>query len=104
MTQFRIDSHEFWGTNKTIYEVMMIADQYGNVYSSGNPSGMAVDGFGRARVSQPLTLFDSSHRYNDNQLWYSSNTGAGNSTITFSATEEWTGEVATSNSKTLTTS
>jgi len=87
MTQYRIDTHEFWGTNKTIYEVVMLADQYGNRVSSGNPSGMAVDGFGRARVSQPLTLFDSSHRYNDNQLWYSSNTGAGNSTITFSANQ-----------------
>lgn len=87
MTQFRIDSHEFWGANKTIYEVMMIADQYGNIYSSGNPSGMAVDGFGRARTSTPFTLFDSSHRYSDNQLWYSSNTAAGNSTITFSANQ-----------------
>ncbi len=87
MTQYRIDTHEFWGTNKTIYEVVMLADQYGNRVSSGNPSGMAVDGFGRARSSLPLTLFDSSHRYADNQLWYSSNTGAGNSTITFSANQ-----------------
>ena len=44
MTQYRIDTHEFWGTNKTIYEVVMLADQYGNRVSSGNPSGMAVDG------------------------------------------------------------
>ena len=42
MTQYRIDTHEFWGTNKTIYEVVMLADQYGNRVSSGNPSGMAV--------------------------------------------------------------
>lgn len=30
---------------------------------------MASDAFGRMRVSNPLTLFDSSHRYTDNSLW-----------------------------------
>ena len=30
---------------------------------------MLVDAFGRIRVAQPLTLFDSSHRYRDNGLW-----------------------------------
>ena len=29
----------------------------------------ALDAFGRLRVSNPLTLFDSSHRYRDNGLW-----------------------------------
>lgn len=29
----------------------------------------ALDAFGRLRVSNPLTLFDSSHRYKDNGLW-----------------------------------
>ncbi len=29
----------------------------------------ATDSFGRLRTSSPLTLFDSSHRYGDNQLW-----------------------------------
>jgi hypothetical protein len=28
-----------------------------------------LDAFGRLRVSTPLTLFDSSHRYRDNNLW-----------------------------------
>lgn len=37
----------------------------------------ATDAFGRLRVSAPLTLFDSSHRYKDNGLWTtSSGTGA----------------------------
>jgi hypothetical protein len=44
----------------------MIADQYGGVVGPSNPSGTAVDAFGRARVSQPVTLFDSFHRYQDN--------------------------------------
>ena len=30
--------------------------------------GTNVDAFGRVRVSNPLTLFDSSHRYADNNL------------------------------------
>ena len=40
-------------------------------------NGTATDAFGRLRVSAPLTLFDSSHRYKDNGLWTtSSGTGA----------------------------
>jgi hypothetical protein len=38
-----------------------------------------LDAFGRLRTSNPLTLFDSSHRYNDNNLW-SSLTAVGGST------------------------
>ena len=30
---------------------------------------VASDAFGRQRVSSPLTLFDSSHRFDDNDLW-----------------------------------
>jgi hypothetical protein len=41
------------------------------------PGGTGSDAFGRLRVSNPLTLFDSSHRYKDNGLWTtSSGTGA----------------------------
>lgn len=35
---------------------------------SGN-FNMASDAFGRTRMSAPMTLFDSSHRYSDNSLW-----------------------------------
>jgi hypothetical protein len=73
MAQFRKDSHQYLADGKTIFEVMMLADQYGNLVGPANPSGMAVDAFGRSRVSQPLTLFDSSHRYKDNGLWSTSN-------------------------------
>lgn len=38
------------------------------------------DAFGRLRTSSPLTLFDSSHRYRDNNLW-SSLTAAGASVV-----------------------
>lgn len=38
---------------------------------------VASDAFGRQRVSQPLTLFDSSHRYADNNLWSTLTTTSG---------------------------
>ena len=43
--------------------------------------GTNVDAFGRMRVSNPLTLFDSSHRFTDNNLWVSSITGAASATF-----------------------
>ena len=46
---------------------------------------MANDAFGRLRVSSPLTLFDSSHRYADNGLWNTSTSTGG--TAVFSANE-----------------
>jgi hypothetical protein len=63
----------------------MLADQYGNNIGPANPSGVAVDAFGRMRTSLPLTLFDSSHRYNDNGLWATSNTAT--TTYVFSENE-----------------
>lgn len=85
MAQFRRDSHQYLPQETTIFEVVMLADQYGNLVGPANPSGMAVDAFGRARVSTPLTLFDSSHRFRDNGLWSTSNTP--NTTIVFSQNE-----------------
>jgi hypothetical protein len=54
-----------------------------NVYVQ--PAGMAGDAFGRTRVSAPFTLFDSSHRYNDNNLW-STSSGTGG-TYAFNANQ-----------------
>lgn len=87
MAQFRKDTHQYLPDGKTIFEVVMLADQYGNQVGPANPTGVAVDAFGRSRVSTPLTLFDSSHRYADNGLWATSNSAAGNSTVTFSTNE-----------------
>jgi len=43
---------------------------------------IATDAFGRLRTSTPLTLFDSSHRYKDNNLWSGLVIGTG-STVGF---------------------
>ncbi len=83
MTQFSKQTNEFLNNNKTIYEVVMLADKYGNI--AGGTGGTSVDAFGRLRVSEPFTLFDSSHRYRDNNLWATSNTA--NTTIVFSPSE-----------------
>ena len=39
------------------------------------------DAFGRLRTSNPLTLFDSSHRYAKNELWAEDTTGGGSSSF-----------------------
>ena len=76
MAQFRTDLHKIdSGQVFTRYEVNMLSDRL-------TPSGTLTDAFGRLRISQPLTLFDSSHRFADNGLWATSNT-AGNSSSTF---------------------
>jgi len=59
------------GYNNTIYPkyavlVKNIDDTSSNYAGNFN---MASDAFGRTRVSAPLTLFDSSHRFADNNLW-----------------------------------
>ncbi len=85
MAQYRKDTHKYLPQETTIYEVVMLADQYGNLVGPANPSGMSVDAFGRSRVSTPLTLFDSSHRYRDNGLWATANNA--NTTVAFSQNE-----------------
>lgn len=52
------------GTNRTPSEIVFA------------PS-TAQDAFGRLRVSEPLTLFDSSHRFDDNDLWSTAITTGG---------------------------
>jgi hypothetical protein len=43
------------------------------------------DAFGRLRISSPMTLFDSSHRYKDNNLW--STLSANGGSVSFNASQ-----------------
>jgi hypothetical protein len=59
-----------------LWELLKKVDRLNGIVASGNEStaitfapSTAQDAFGRLRVSEPLTLFDSSHRYDDNDLW-----------------------------------
>jgi hypothetical protein len=81
MAQFRKDTHQYLPQETTIFEVVMLADQYGNLVGPANPSGVAVDAFGRARISTPLTLFDSSNRYQDNNKFNNANSATGSSIV-----------------------
>ncbi len=66
----------------TSYPALVRIDETGNAITIG---GTSVDAFGRVRVSSPMTLFDSSHRFSDNNLWVDNITGT--AAATFSANE-----------------
>lgn len=67
------------------YEVVKVLNPDGQVlnvsFSTGSasttPPSVSNDAFGRLRISDPFTLFDSSHRYGDNGLWAISTASGG---------------------------
>lgn len=67
-----------------IYDVIKIQTCSGQPLETQS-AGTSADAFGRQRIAQPLTLFDSSHRYQDNGLWATA-TGV-SSTATFDANQ-----------------
>lgn len=71
MAQFRTDTSKFLPDSKTIYEVNMLSSRL-------TVSGTATDAFGRLRVSNPLTLFDSFHRYQINDKFATKISGSAN--------------------------
>lgn len=66
------------------FEASGLEDSMGSSTPISFPS-TSLDAFNRLRVSNPLTLFDSSHRYSDNNLW--SNSITGTAAATFNANE-----------------
>jgi hypothetical protein len=84
MAQWNKNEQDFLNQERTLFEVPLIATRDGNVVDNYNrfPVSVNPDAFGRTRTSQPLTLFDSSHRYGDNNLWNSLIVGTG-STVGF---------------------
>jgi len=71
MAQWNKNNQDYLNQERTLFEVFMRADRFGNICdcsssSSGGVSGsgsFATDLFGRVKVSNPVTLFDSSHIY-----------------------------------------
>ena len=65
-----------------LWELLRKIDRLNGIVAAGSSNNnntaitcapsTAQDAFGRLRVSEPLTLFDSSHRYADNGLWATS--------------------------------
>jgi hypothetical protein len=93
MAQWNITTQDYLNQERSLFEVVGVASSDGQVISLTNPfpvtgtiisspTPTGTDAFGRLRISSPLTLFDSSHRYRDNNLWTSLIVGAG-STVGF---------------------
>jgi len=77
MAQFNVQKNSMDGNNKTLFETVMVAGGVSAYIPKGNLN-TTVDAFGRARVSTPHTLFDSSFRYRDSQdRWNTKLTGSG---------------------------
>jgi hypothetical protein len=83
MAQWNKNTQDYLNQEKTLFEVPLLATKDGHVVDSYNPLPVTInsDAFGRTRVSSPLTLFDSSHRYRDNGLWATSTSGTASATF-----------------------
>ena len=73
MAQYRTDTKKLDAALQTRFETFVLSDRF-------TASGNATDAFGRLRVSNPLTIFDSSHRYEENAKWVSKTNGVGANT------------------------
>jgi len=60
---------------------MALISQSGQNSAISYSNSPNIDAFGRLRVSEPFTLFDSSHRFADNGLWATSTATSGTSTF-----------------------
>ena len=88
MAQWNKNEQDYLNQERTLFEVNGVATRDGKIVDEYNrfPVSINSDAFGRTRVSNPLTLFDSSHRYRDNNLWTNLIVGTG-STVGFVTTQ-----------------
>ena len=84
MAQWNKNEQDYLNQERSLFEVNGVATRDGRIVDNINkfPVSVNPDAFGRTRVSNPLTLFDSSHRYRDNDLWSQLVVGTG-STVGF---------------------
>lgn len=80
MAQYSTQRNELLENNNTLYEVVMLADPYGNTGTGGN-SSTSQDAFGRQRVSEPFTLFDSFTRYGASRKIATKTTGTASTEV-----------------------
>lgn len=62
MAQWNKNNQDYLNQERTLFEVYMRADKNGLIYEDLG-QGFSGDLFGRLKVSEPYTLFDSTHRY-----------------------------------------
>ena len=88
MAQWNIQTQDYLNQERSLFEIFGAATRDGRIVDNINrfPVSVNPDAFGRTRVSNPFTLFDSSYRYRDNNLWDSLIVGTG-STVGFVTTQ-----------------
>jgi len=88
MPEFFPENNTALKTDTEVRSLQKISSSLDNL-STGGTGGIIgsfpTDSFGRLRVSEPFTLFDSSHRYRDNGLW--STYTSGTASATFNASQ-----------------
>ena len=83
MAQWNKSTQDYLNQERTLHEVFMCADRYGNIGNCGvttGTSGGAVDAFGRLRISEPFTLADYTHIYGEEVELLTKTVGAGSTT------------------------
>jgi|DEB0MinimDraft_6_1074348.scaffolds.fasta_scaffold02976_7 hypothetical protein len=79
MAQWNKNQQDYLNQERTLFEVFMCADRYGNIGNCGVTTGAGsggYDAFGRSRTSEPFTLADYSHQYGLNENILSKKVGA----------------------------
>jgi hypothetical protein len=67
---------------RSLQKIVGAIEDLSNPFSSSNIIGsFPTDAFGRIKVANPITLFDSSHRYRDNGLWSTYTDGIASATF-----------------------
>ena len=83
MAQWNKNTQDYLNQERTLHEVFMCADRYGNIGDCGvttGTSGGGVDAFGRSRTSEPFTLADYTHIYGEEVELLTKVIGAGATT------------------------
>ena len=81
MAIWNIKKGRYLTNNDTLFEAVICANAGPQVYIPGGNLNGGTDAFGRVRVSEPYTLFDSSFRYSDSERrWNTRTSGSGSIT------------------------
>jgi hypothetical protein len=84
MAQFNKNTQDFLDQERTLFEVHMCADRYGNIGNCGVSTGAGgggYDAFGRVRYSEAFTLADYSHQYSEEADMLTKTVGAGSTIV-----------------------
>jgi hypothetical protein len=85
MAQWNITTQDYLNQERSLFEVYMRANKYGEIYEDLG-QGFSGDAFGRLRTSQPYTLGDYKHLYSIDPDFINVTVGTG-ATVTFDANQ-----------------